>query len=158
MKLVSQIIVLAVVVFDLSGCSSDSEAQSIPPEAQFVPIYSGISTSTNVGQSKLAKVLSSQDDFAAEYADYVGAAAPVLDFNAGKVLLTDMGSRASGGYSITLVSIDVGSNTVVATIDLVAPGPRCMVTQALTHPFQFSYIPTRKEILLSERLTVTNCP
>ena len=38
-----------------------------------------------------------QNEFAAEYADYVGAAAPILDFNTGKVLLMDMGSRSSGG-------------------------------------------------------------
>jgi hypothetical protein len=157
MKLISLIVVLAVIALDFSGCSSDSAAQNIAPEAQFVPIYSGIMTSTNVGQSKLAKVLSTQDEFADAYAAYVGTAAPVLDFNIGKVLLLDMGSRATGGYSTALVSVDVGTNAVVANADLVKPGPNCMVTQALTHPFQFAFIPTRMEVLLSERITVTNC-
>ena len=157
MRLISQIIALAVVTLGWSGCSSDSAAQNIPPEAQFVPIYSGSMTSTNVGQSKLAKVLTTQDAFTAEYANYVGAAAPILDFNTGKVLLMDMGSRTSSGNSIALMSVDAGTNAVVAHVELIVPGPNCMVTQALTHPFQFAYIPTRREILLSERLTMTNC-
>jgi len=158
MKLLGQIVVLTFVVLGFSGCSNDSSAQNIPPEAQFVPIQAGTITSTNVGRSKLAKVLINQDDFADEFTAYFGAAAPVLDFNNGKVLLVDMGSRPTGGYSIALVSVDVGTIAVVANVDLVRPGPNCAVTQAFTHPFQFAYIPTRKEVLLYERLTTTNCP
>jgi hypothetical protein len=99
-------------------------------------------------QKKQSKVISTQTDCAAELATYTSVAPGSVDFTKGKVLLVDMGSRSTGGYSIRVASIDVPDSCVVANVGLVELGPQCVTTTALTNPYQFTFIPTLKEILL----------
>jgi hypothetical protein len=125
------------------------------PESQFVELNKGQITQN--GTKKQTKVISSQADYAAELAIYTSTPPTSVDFTNGRVLLVDMGGRSSSGYSIDVTSVDVTDNSVVANIRLIEPGPNCVVLTVMTNPYQFVFIPSLKEILVSERLEVTSC-
>jgi hypothetical protein len=146
---------LMVLVSVLCGCTDESNAEAPLPEAQFVELNRGESTQAT---KKQTKVISSQADYAAELAVYTDAVPAPVDFAAGKVLLVDMGPRSSGGYSIGVTSVRVDDESVVANIRLVKPGTNCIVLDVLTNPYQFVFIPTLKEILISETLETADCP
>ncbi len=60
---------------------------------------------------------------------------PEVDFTRHTVLLVDMGMRNTGGYAVTISSVERKDGKVVATVHSTAPGPGDMVTQALTSPW-----------------------
>jgi hypothetical protein len=157
MKLILSFLVLAVFMSTFLGCTGESSAQSSPPESQFVELNKGLFTENGISTKKQTKVISSQIDYAAELANYTRATPASVDFTTGRVLLVDMGGRSSSGHSIGVTSVDVTNNSVVANIRLTKPGPNCIVLTVITNPYQFVFIPSLKEILVSERLEVTNC-
>ena len=150
--------VLGVCVQVLSGCSGESNAQSPSPESQFVQLNQGLRTENAVPTKTQTKVISTQADYAAELVNYTSATPASVDFTKGKILLVDMGPRPSSGYSIGVASVDVADAWVVANVELVKPGgPMCGVLTVETNPWQFVFIPTLKEILLSEKVVVHSC-
>ena len=157
MKNILSLLVLSAFMSALLGCAGDSSAQSASAESLYVVLNQGVYTDNGMGTKKQTKVISSQVDYAMELANYSSATPASVDFDKGRVLLVDMGTRNTGGYSIGVTSVDVSENWVVARVGLVRPGSGCNVTQALTNPFQFVFIPSRKEILVSESLQITNC-
>ena len=158
MKRVFCISVLSVCLSVLPGCGGASNAATLqPPQMQFIVLNQGTLPEGGVFTRKQAKVISTQADYAAELAIYTSAAPGAVDFTNGKVLLVDMGPRSSGGHAIRVASIDVADGWVVAHVELVKPGPQCGATMSLTNPYQFVFIPTLNEILLSEKVVVAVC-
>lgn len=158
MKRVLWIAVLLVCLSVLSGCGGGSIAATLPPpESQFVVLKESTLPEGGVMTKKQAKAISTQADYAAELAIYTSLAPVSVDFTKGRVLLVDMGPRSSGGYTVRVASVDVANSWVVANVELVSPGPQCAVTMSFTNPYQFVFIPTLKEILLSEKMVVTSC-
>jgi hypothetical protein len=158
MKQTLSFLVLAVFMPGLWSCMGESSAQGSSPQLQFVELASGPHPSNGIAtRNKQTKVLSSQAEYAAEWANYTSAAPASLDFSRGRVLLVDMGERSSSGYSIGVTSVDATDDSVMANVRLVKPGPSCIVAQEITHPYQFVFIPSLEEILVSERLEVTSC-
>ena len=157
MRQILSCLALSVVLLCLSGCNGESRAQSPSPESQFAELNKGHITENGIPTKKQTKVLLSQMDYAAELANYTSATPVSVDFTTGKVLLVDMGVRNTGGYSVAVMSVDVGTNSVVANIRLLKPGSGCAVTASITNPYQFVFIPSLKEILVSETLEVVNC-
>lgn len=127
------------------------------PESRYLVLHEGHYTQNSFQTNKQIKVLPSQAAYESELPSYTSAAPRSLDFAQGKVLLVDMGARPSGGYAVAISSIEVSTNWVRANIELIVPGRDCFVTAAITHPYLFAYIPTRKEILVSERLEAASC-
>lgn len=104
------------------------------------------------------RVISTQADYEAALALYSIDEPHQLDFNAGQVLLVDMGIRPTGGFSVKVAGVNDGMKGAVRVdVVLTRPGHGCVVAQALTNPFQFVYIPTRYEILIFEKLVTSNC-
>lgn len=157
MKQILSLLVLAVFVAGLLGCTGESSAQSPSPESQFVVLNAGYNTAIGITTTMQTKVISSQADYAAELANYTSATPAVVDFTKGRVLLVDMGWRNTSGYAIGVTSVDVTDNAVVANIKLTKLGSTCLVIQAVTNPYQFVFIPSFKEILVSESLDVIIC-
>lgn len=158
MKRALWISVLLVSLSVLSGCGGGTNAATLPPaESQFVVLKEALLPEGGVFTKKQAKVIFTQADYAAELAIYTSLAPSSVDFSKGRVLLVDMGPRSSGGYSVRVASVDVADSWVVVNVELVTPGPQCIVTASLTNPYQFVFIPTLKEILLSEKMVVTSC-
>lgn len=158
MKRALWISVFLVFLSVLSGCGGGTNASTLPPEeSQFVVLKEALSPDGSVFTKKQAKVIFTQADYEAELANYTNVAPDSFDFSKGRVLLVDMGPRSSGGYSVRIASVDVADSWVVVNVELVTPGPECIVTASLTNPYQFIFIPTLKEILLSEKMLITNC-
>lgn len=66
---------------------------------------------------------------------------PVVDFSKEMVIAVSIGSRSSGGYSVSITSIvDDGTNLVV-TYKEKEPEPNRLYTAAITHPFVFVKVP-----------------
>jgi len=135
----------------------DSNAASTPPEAAFYAIHQGSYTDSGAYTNKQSKVFVDQSAYRTELATYSSATPELIDFTSARVLLVDMGQRNSGGYAIAITSVDVFNDYVTANVVLTKPGTNCMVTQALTNPYQFVVIPTTKEVLISESVVVSNC-
>jgi hypothetical protein len=141
----------------LSGCVFDSNAASTTPEADFYEIHHGLYTESGTYTNKQSQVFVDQAGYSSELATYTSATPELIDFTNARVLLVDMGQRNTGGYAIAVTSVDVFNDYVTANVVLTKPGTNCMVTQALTNPYQFVVIPTTKEVLISESIVVNNC-
>jgi len=157
MKRVPSLLVLAVFSWALSGCTRESSAQSPPPESQFVVLNQGAVPQNGLSTKKQTKVLSSLAEYAAELATYTNDPPLAIDFTPGKYLLVDMGGRSGGGYSIGVTSVDVADDSVRANVKLTKPGPTCVLLPVITNPYQFIFIPSLKEVLVSERVEIVNC-
>jgi hypothetical protein len=157
MKQILSLLMLVVLMAVLWGCTRESSAEDPLPESQYVELNRGEYTLNGISTKKQTKIISSQIDYAAELANYTSTTPTSVDFTKGKVLLIDMGGRNTGGYSIGVTSVNVADNWVVTNIRLVKPGQGCIVTQALTNPYQFVFIPSLKEILVSESMEIINC-
>lgn len=162
MKVLFVLPVVGVLTSALSGCSADSSADTTPttssqkaltreltPESQF--------TENGLTTLKQAKIITSQADYDHELVTYTSGASTPLNFTSGKVLLVDMGERGSAGYFINVTTVDVSSTYVVANVTLTKPGSNCLVATVMTNPYEFVYIPTTKEILISESVIVNDC-
>ncbi len=142
----------------LLGCADDATVEDPLTESVFSELQSGLHTDNdNAYAQKQSKVIVSQKDYDNELLVYTSASPESLDFSTGKVLLVDMGQRNTGGYSIKVTSIEVSENYVIARVNLIQPGQNCLVTDALTNPYQFVFIPTLKEVLITERMTLEEC-
>lgn len=74
---------------------------------------------------------------AAQYQQILGHAPPAaVKFEADEiVVLYDAGMKRTGGYSAAITQILTAYSTLVVTTRLESPGPRCLVSQGLTHPY-----------------------
>ena len=156
MKSKPLLLMLIALMSALVACS-ESGAQSAIPDLPYVELAKGEYTQNGLPTRKQTKIISSQSEYAAELANYTSAAAATVDFAQGKVLLIDMGSRDTGGYSVSLTRAYDAGEWVQTAITLVLPGAGCAVSQAATNPYQFVFIPSQKEILISESLRKTAC-
>ncbi len=150
-------IILLCTILSLSGCVENSNAESPLPETEAQQLKQGFYTNSGTYTKKQLKIITSQADYNEELANYTSDVPAEIDFDKGRVLLMDMGQRNTGGYSIGLDSIDVFEAHITANVNLSKPGQNCVVTQALTNPYQFVYIPTEREVLVSESLTIYTC-
>jgi hypothetical protein len=148
---------LAFSMVGAAGWVDDSNAQQGTPEVQFSQLHEGLNTSSGVMTDKKAVVFNTQDRYSGALATYSSDAPATIDFSSSRVLLADMGGRNTGGYSISVTSVEEFDDHVAANIQLVRPGPDCMVTQAFTNPYQFVLIQTTKEVLVSESVSVEPC-
>lgn len=157
MRRAGLMLLLSVLGLGVAGCVSVSSADTPAPGSEFFELYSGQYTDSGSFTSKTTRIVTSQGEFETELARYTSAAPVLVDFAAGKVLLVDMGERSSGGHAIGVVSVAVQPDYVVARVRLTKPGPGCVVTTALTNPWQFVQILTDREVLVEEELVVTDC-
>lgn len=155
-----QIIFFFVLTFFMSGLSggiSEARAQIETPAFPFVELHRGYYIDNGGITKKQTKVITSQAEYATELAIYTSAAPTPVDFTSGRVLLVDMGRRNTGGYSIAVTSVTSGTNSVTVNIQLTKPRENCITTQAITNPYQFVFIPTLEEILVSETIKLAKC-
>lgn len=149
-------ILLAAILSVTLGCA-DSTAKNAIPNLPYVELAKGANSASGTPTQKQIRVISSQAEYAAALANYTSATPESLDFTQGKVLLIDMGTRNTGGYSVAVARAYDAGEWVQTEIHLVFPGAGCVVTQALTNPYQFVFIPSHKEILISEIIVKAPC-
>ena len=156
MRVIKSCFVSATFTAILCVIGNVASAQTPSPESQFVVLHSGLDGSS---PRKRTRLISDQTQYAAELAARTnGTGTPaIINFSAGRVVLMDMGSRTTVGYSVVLTSVDVSTDFVVANIRLTKPGSNCSQVTNSSSPYQFAYIPTLKEILFRETIAAVNC-
>ncbi len=84
---------------------------------------------------------------------------PAVNFSKHTIIAVFMGKVSTGGYGIEVYDmVDVGSSIIVK-VEKTEPGPRCIVTQALTQPYHIVRIAkTDKEVSFETTTTIIECP
>ena len=66
-----------------------------------------------------------------------GFSIPSIDFSEETVIAVFMGEKTSGGYAVSVESVKEEGEQVIIQIKEIKPGPKDMVTMAITQPFCF---------------------
>jgi len=126
-------------------------------EVGFTVLHQGQFKIDGSFSAKQIKAIHSVKEYKAALADYSHATVKDVDFSKGQVLLLDIGSRSTGGYSVDVTSIEDNKDYIVVKVAIYAPSPNCMLIQTLTNPFQFSYISSRKDMVIVEKMVYRVC-
>jgi hypothetical protein len=70
------------------------------------------------------------------------------DVQKSNFVILNMGEKSSGGYSITIESIEETDSTINIKVKENSPEPDAMVTQGITYPFCVIKINSKKEIFI----------
>lgn len=76
------------------------------------------------------------------------ASLPVVDFDSELVVVMSQGQQVSGGFDIEITGVeDTGTELLIRARERI-PGPYCMVTMALTHPYHAVAVPRRERTVV----------
>ncbi|MFQ5910237.1 MAG: protease complex subunit PrcB family protein [Thermoplasmata archaeon] len=64
-----------------------------------------------------------------------------MDFSLHTVLVSLLGMKPSGGYSIEIIEVIQDTEGAVVEVRASVPGPNCVVTHAITYPGHIVKIP-----------------
>lgn len=146
--------ILTVLSTLIQGCGSSAHAS--PPETKHTVLQESNNNDYAIDTNKSAVIFRNQSEYDKELAFRTNAPSTNINFETSVVLMLDMGTRYSGGYNIQLKSISESDNFIVATVELSLPG-NCNVDAALTNPYQFIAIESKKDILITEELVSRTC-
>jgi hypothetical protein len=82
---------------------------------------------------------------------------PAVDFSKEMIVAVAMGSRATGGFQITMPAARVEGSALIVEVLSRSPGPSCFVTLAVTHPVDLARVQRFADVRFEERDIVTNC-
>lgn len=84
---------------------------------------------------------------------------PAVDFTREMVLVAAMGSRPTGGYTVTIEGVDEAGGEWVARVAEQRPGARCGTIQAVTAPVDAVAVPrSDRPVRWAVRQVVHDCP
>jgi len=150
----------------LSLVTEDSHTLNfIDPErlpAGFVVLDAGYYT--GIGEPR-QEVIDNNGDFSALWNEHCGWQGPscgenlpAVDFEQFSVVAVFLGERLSGGYTIRVDSLLPGIQETVAKIVETRPGPHCVVTLAITRPYQIVRIPKPEgSVVFQSSVVSKNC-
>jgi len=152
------IALLSLLIF--SGCTSDEEnsdanisvEKTLETRVLHGAEYSGFSE-----KAKHTEILNTQDKYENSLLLYSPSKAEEVDFSIGVVLLIYRGEKSTGGYSIKLANVIDQENSILANIEYHEAGEGCVVPSAFSNPYQFVWVPSKKELLVSESIVATPC-
>jgi hypothetical protein len=81
-----------------------------------------------------------------------GAPPPDIDFSKEFVIAVFAGQQPTGGHSIVVAAVIDALDTRIVDVKLVKPGAGCMVTEALTTPYQIVAVPISDAPLMHKDL------
>ena len=83
---------------------------------------------------------------------------PEIDFSSKTIILVSFGMKTSGGYKIYVDSVLDNPKDVIINTVHVTPGDNCVVTEAITFPYQMIEInSTDKKIVFNKISEVIDC-
>ena len=82
-------------------------------------------------------------------------AMPTMDFSKEYVVGVFAGQKSSGGYAIAVTGVEDMGDERTISVTITAPGENCMVTQALTAPYQLIRVPVSAHSLKASDTVVT---
>jgi hypothetical protein len=149
---------VVLIIFCLTGCLSDTNAETSTQNVPFSEIVSGQNPVSGVYENRKIEVFKDQVSLNARLAAYVQLPQEhTVDFSTRRAVLVNLGQRNTGGYSVAMSGIRELSDHIMASITIIKPGSNCAVTQSFTSPFQFIEVQSTKEILFVEQLVVSDC-
>lgn len=84
---------------------------------------------------------------------------PSVDFSKNIVVAAFMGEVSTGGYAINIYDVIDTGDSMTVKIEITQPGPRCIVTQALTQPYHIIEMArTDKQFTFDVKTTTIECP
>ncbi len=87
-----------------------------------------------------------------------GKPLPKVDFSKDYVIAVFAGSKPSGGHAIAVDAVTDTKGGCTIDIKVTNPGSACVVTQALTSPYQMIVVPfSGRELTPSETAVETSC-
>lgn len=151
-----RLLILVPFIFQIQGCNEASATSPVPAieyEILHEEQYNEYADST----SKSFLVIKSQTDYENELLKRTSEKAEAVNFEEETIVLIDMGTRNTGGYTINIQSFTVENDYIRAKVLLTLPGDNCGTTQALTNPFKLIKLKTKKDILVTEELSISSC-
>ncbi len=84
--------------------------------------------------------------------------APAVDFDRFMVIVAAMGTRSTGGYTISIVEVRAMEVQLLAVVREVSPGSGCFVTDALSAPVTAVRVPRSDEpVSFDDRSETQDC-
>jgi len=121
--------------------------------------YSVLAEGTNASVTERKNyAVYTETDFARLWSMSYGDGAPALpdvDFDTHYVIGVFAGQKSSGGHAISVSRVTDASDVRTVAVTLTAPEEGCMVTQALTSPFELVVVPVSELKLARTEETVT---
>ena len=164
-------VLLAMAVVIVAGCTVAPELPEPPQVIKLdppvpLPIATPLEISVlhkanynpferDIGKS--FKALGNAVDYRSELALHSIETPKPVDFSTSQVLVSSVGKKPGGGYSVAVEKLEEIDDRILARIVLINPGPNCINTQAETFPFEFVIIPSRKPIEIFERQRTDDC-
>lgn len=123
----------------------------------FVVVAKGAGANNGMYGDKTLQIIDSEDELNNALYRYGVKAAQPVNFNTHNVALLDMGLHLTGGYSISVSSIEQGDGFVRINASSRAPGRNCVTSQVLTSPFVLVTIPKQDDVVFNESLEKIDC-
>jgi hypothetical protein len=133
---------------------------------------SGFSTISHGFQSGITtyrfQVIPDQGTWNSVWAQHAGGTPPTVDFTQQMVVGVWLGTRPTGGYSVTITGAHIqqilgapntGSGVSVQAVEQIPGAPNCVTTQALTQPFHIIRMARAVDgSMINLTQNVINCP
>ncbi|MCJ8313897.1 MAG: protease complex subunit PrcB family protein [Saccharospirillaceae bacterium] len=151
-----KLLLLIPFIFLFQGCYA-AKALSTPVVIEYEILHESQYNEYAASTSKSVIVIRNQVDYKSELLKRSSAAIKAVNFDNETILLIDMGTRLTGGYTIEMQSLTVENDYVRAQVILKSPGNNCGTTQAITNPFKLIKLKTTSEILITEKIILYSC-
>jgi hypothetical protein len=115
----------------VAGCTASDE----PTSKTLVEFEELATPGYNAPAEASRQVIRSQEQWQELWQD-ADREPPSIDFDQRSVIAVHMGEQSTGGYSIDVESVRSFDGNIVVDVREVSPGRDCIVTQALTRPYQ----------------------
>lgn len=141
------------------GAPAATTTPAVPQTIAFRVIATGANAANAAARKNVA--VYTQAEYQKLWTTAHGSAAPArpaVDFSKEYVIGVFAGSKPTGGYAVAVTSIiDTGTARTI-TVTLAKPGTSCIVTQALTSPFELIAVPLKDVTHTSKNVDVaTDC-
>lgn len=159
-----KLLIAGLIIIALVGLALNITSKELARELRFVVPFETISQGSYSGHPERASyVIDNQEDWQELWQKITAKTfpqppLPEIDFGNHMLLARFMGQRTSGGYVVQFIIILEEEEKIKAVALEVSPGPGCIVTQAITEPYQMIQIPrTGKEIRFTIKEATRRC-
>jgi hypothetical protein len=126
-------------------------------DVDFEVIHQGSSNNSGDSHDRRVRFLTDQIAYEDELAKYSSTSARDIEFSDAQLLLVDMGTQPTGGYSVAVSDVYEESDVVNLIISYTHPESDCSVTQAETDPYLFIRLDSSLDVILTEEIAYTAC-
>ena len=160
-----RLLIVLPLIYPLQACNSakaeskSDRTQSVEATVEFEVIHEDIYNEFANTTSKNVKVITTQQEYESELLKRSSEPAQSIDFSNESIVLIDMGPQTTGGYSLTVSFSENSDNTnnIHAAVDYRFPSDTCFVGSAMTNPYKFIKLKSTEYVLVSEKLTYSEC-